>query len=215
MRKEFWSYGSRGRRPGNVNSYKDRKAIEYLAIIAFKYKTDSSAFFDCILKAWSQEKAKCGKLNVICRLKTKSSATFLFAVGQDVICQFSIPSSFFQRKNALENCIRMISARAPIENATNPKIEGLRVGMKRISLKAKVIEISKPNRVFTKSGTEAYVSNAIIGDETGTIKMSLWNKQINTISKGDKIKIQNSTVTRFKGDLQLRIGRSGGLSVIK
>jgi len=215
MRKGFWNYSSRGRRSGSVNSYKDIKAIEYLTIIALRYKIDSSEFFDCILKAWNQGKAKCRKLNIICREKTRDSAIFLFTTGQDIVSQFSIPTSIFQRKNPLEDCIRMISARASTADVVKPKIKDLRAGMKRINLKAKVLEVPEPNKVYTRSGIEAYISNALIGDETGTIRMSLWNRQINTVSKGDIIKIQNATVTRFRGDLQLRIGKSGGLSVIE
>jgi len=215
MRKEFWRFSSRGRRPSSVNSYKDIKAIEYLAIIASKYKIDSTEFFDCILKTWNQGKAECGKLNIICRRKTEDSAIFLFTVGQGIVSQFSIPTSIFQRKNRLEDCIRMISAKASTADIVNPKIEDLRAGMKRINLKAKVLEVPEPNKVYTRSGIEAYVSNALIGDETGIIRMSLWNRQINTVSKGDIIKIQNGTVTRFRGDLQLRIAKNGGLNVIE
>jgi replication factor A1 len=215
MQKEFWRYSSRGRRPSSVDSYKDRKAIEYLAILALKYKIGSSEFFECVLKAWKQEKAKCRKLNIVCRQKTGDSAIFLFSISQDVISQFSIPTSIFQRKNPLENYIRMISVTASRADIINPKIEDLKAGMKQINLKAKVIEIPEPNKVYTRSGVEAQVSNALISDETGTIRMSLWNRQINTISKGDIIKIQNGTVTRFRGDLQLRIGKSGELSIIE
>jgi replication factor A1 len=215
MRKEFWRYSSRGRHPGSVNSYKDRKAIEYLAIIAFKYKIDSSEFFDCVLKALNQEKAKCGELNIVCRQKTEDLAIFLFTVDQDVVSQFSVSTSIFQRKNLLEDYIRTISAKASTKDVVNPQIEDLKAGMKQINLRAKVIEVPEPNKVYTRSGIEAYVSNALISDDTGTIRMSLWNRQISTISKGDIIKIQNGIVTRFRGGLQLRIGKSGGLSVIK
>jgi len=215
MRKEFWRYSSRGRHPGSISSYKDRRAIEYLAILALKCKVDSSEFFDCVLKAWSQEKAKCRKLDIICRRKTEDSAIFLFMASQDIVSQFSLPTSIFQSKNLLEDYVRMISATASTGDIVNPKIEDLRAGMKRINLKAKVLEIPEPNKVYTRSGVEAYVSNALISDETGTIRISLWNQQINTISKGDTIKIQNGAVTRFRGDLQLRIGKSGGLSVIE
>jgi len=45
--------------------------------------------------------------------------------------------------------------------------------------------------------------------------MSLWNKQIKLVSKGDLIKIGNSKVVSFRGERQLRIGRSGSLSVIQ
>jgi replication factor A1 len=215
MRKEFWNYSSRGRRPGRFNSYEDRKAIEYLAIIALKYDIKSDEFFDCILKAWNQEKAKCKKLDITCRQKEGDSATFLFTSSQGVVSQFSIPTSIFQRKNPLEDYMRMISNRVSTEDVINPKIEDLKAGMKRINLIAKVVEVPEPNKVYTRSGTEAYVSNALISDETGKIRISLWNQQINTISKGVMIRIQDGTVTRFRGDLQLRIGKSGRLSVIE
>jgi replication factor A1 len=57
------------------------------------------------------------------------------------------------------------------------------------------------------------VSNVLIGDETGKIRMSLWNQQINAISKGMMVRVQNGAVTRFRGDLQLRIGKNGRISV--
>jgi len=93
--------------------------------------------------------------------------------------------------------MRRISARASTEDVVNPKIEDLKTGMKRISLEAKVLEVPEPNKVYTRSGAEAYVSNALIGDGTGTIRMSLWNRQVNTISKDDMVEIQNGTVNRF------------------
>ena len=213
MRKEFWNYSSRGRRPGSDNSYKDRKAIEYLSIIALKYNVKSSEFFDCIVKAWNQEKTKCRKLDIVCRQKTKDSATFLFTSDQDVVSQFSIPTSIFQRKDPLKDCLQMISDRASTEDVVNPKIEDLKAGMKRVNLSARVLEVPEPNRVYTRSGTEAYVSNVLIGDETGKIRMSLWNQQINAISRGVIVRVQNGAVTRFRGDLQLRIGKNGKLSV--
>ena len=215
MRKAFWNYSSRGRRPSSANSYKDIKAIECLAIIALKYKIDPKEFFSSILQAWNEEKAKCRTLNIICRRKTEDSAIFLFMAGQDIVSQFSMPTSIFQKKNPLEDCMRIMSTRASMEVVANPKIKDLKAGMKHIDLKAKVLEVPGPNRVYTRSGTEAYVSNALISDETGTIRMSLWNQQISIMSKGDKIKVQNGTVTRFRGNLQLRVGKTGGLSVIE
>ena len=206
MRKEFWRHSSRGRRPGRAtSSFIDPKALESLAIIALKYKIDSSELFDCIMQAWSKEKAECGQLSIICRQKTEDSAIFLFTTNQGVIAQFSIPVATLQGKNPLESYIRMIS---PI-TVKKVAIKDLKAGMKRINLIAKVLEIPEPNKVYTKYGIEAYISNALIGDETGTIRMSLWNKQIDMMSEGDTIKIENGMVARFRGELQLRIGRSG------
>jgi replication factor A1 len=87
--------------------------------------------------------------------------------------------------------------------------------MKRINLKAKVLEITKPTLVFTRFGTYAKVANALVSDETGTIKLCLWNEQINLISVGDTLRIENANVSTFRGERQLRIGKHGTLSNAK
>jgi replication factor A1 len=83
--------------------------------------------------------------------------------------------------------------------------------MKRVSLKARVLEIAKPALVFTKYGSYAKVANALLADETGTIKLCLWNEQINSIHVGDTVQVDNANVSMFKGERQLRIGKHGTL----
>ncbi len=87
--------------------------------------------------------------------------------------------------------------------------------MKKVDLRAKVLEVPEPKTVYTRYGTSAYVSNALIGDETGTIRMSLWNQQISMVSKGDTINIEDGKVARFRGENQVRIGRRGSLRIIE
>jgi ssDNA-binding replication factor A large subunit len=48
--------------------------------------------------------------------------------------------------------------------------------MKKVNLKAKVIEVGKPTFVFTRFGNYACVANVLIADETGKIKLCLWNE---------------------------------------
>jgi replication factor A1 len=57
------------------------------------------------------------------------------------------------------------------------------------------------------------VSTAMITDETGTIKLTLWNEQIGQVNVGDVIKIDNGYVTSFKGEIQLNIGKYGKMTV--
>jgi len=87
--------------------------------------------------------------------------------------------------------------------------------MKKVRLKVEVLEIPKSRLVYTRYGTTAYVSNTVIGDETGSMKMSLWNHQISMVHKGDVVDVKNSEVAWFSGERQLRLGRSGSLSVIE
>ena len=55
-------------------------------------------------------------------------------------------------------------------------------------------------------------ANALIEDETGTIKLCLWNEQITSVAIGDTVFIENASMSRFKGESQLKIGRKGKLS---
>jgi len=97
----------------------------------------------------------------------------------------------------------------------HPRIEDLKFGMNRINLEARVIEIPKPKSVFTRFGNFATVTNVRVSDETGIIQLPLWNNQIDTVSVGDTIRVENARVVTFRGERQLRMGRGGQLSVIE
>ena len=216
MLKQVWR--GRGRPPNSMHSYKDRRILEYLAKIAMTYKIDSSGFFRSIIKAWHYKEAKYEKLVIRCRKRTNDYAIFLFISVQKVVAQFPIPTSILQGKNQLETYMRAIEPKSFVQTKNsewvNPKIRNLKAGMKRINVKAKVLEIPKSKAVYTRSGKMAYVSNVLIADETDSIRISLWNQQIDEISKGDVVNIKNGKVTRFKGERQLSIGKYGSLSVI-
>jgi len=216
MAKQIWR--GRGRRSNSMHSYKDGRILEYLARIALVHKVDSSEFFNCILEAWNQEESECKQLAIRCRERTKNSAIFLFTNGRKVVAQFPIPLIILQGKNQLESYTKTISAKSSsVKNfkGENSKIGDLKAGMKKIDLKAEVLKLSEPKMVYTRYGTTAYVSNALIKDETGSMRMSLWNQQINMVHKGDVINIKNGNVSWFSGERQLNLGRNGSLSVIQ
>jgi replication factor A1 len=94
------------------------------------------------------------------------------------------------------------------------KIIELRNGMKNVSVEAKVVEKSEPREVMSRFKDETYkVATAMITDETGTIKLTLWNDQINQVNVNDKVKVEKGYVTSFKGEIQLNIGKYGILTV--
>jgi ssDNA-binding replication factor A large subunit len=67
--------------------------------------------------------------------------------------------------------------------------------------------------VYTQFGNSALLANATIEDETGKIKLCLWDKQVNSIAVGDKVQVANATVATFKGEKQLRLGKTGTVTV--
>ena len=94
------------------------------------------------------------------------------------------------------------------------KIKDLREGMKRVSIEAKVIEKSDAREVQSRAGDQTYrVSDAVIADETGSIKLTLWNEQIDRVNVDDVVKIENGYVTSFRGEMQLNAGKYGTLTV--
>ena len=94
------------------------------------------------------------------------------------------------------------------------KINELRDGMKRITIQAKVTEKSDPREVTSRFKDQTYkVTTALITDETGTIKLTLWNEQIDQVKVNDVVNIQNGYVTSFKGEIQLNVGKYGTLAV--
>ena len=82
--------------------------------------------------------------------------------------------------------------------------------MSGINLQAKVVEIGESRDVNTKYGVKS-VADAILEDETGQIKLSLWEDNIEAISVGDVLDLKGAYVTQFRNTLQLNIPRSGKL----
>ncbi|MEM5879540.1 MAG: OB-fold nucleic acid binding domain-containing protein [Candidatus Aenigmatarchaeota archaeon] len=94
------------------------------------------------------------------------------------------------------------------------KIKDIKVGMSNISVEGKITEISETRDVQTKYGRRS-VADATIEDETGSVSLSLWENQIDSVSVGDRVLISGAFVTQFRDKLQLSIPRSGKLEVLK
>ena len=193
---------------------------EYLAFLSIKYEVDPDKLFYALISAGENQDSTCGDLSIKFRDKLKDKIVFLITKGTKVVAQFPISNEFLSEKN---NPIKNLSKtnllhRRQIRKDGVPyfvHIMDLRTGMKKVSVKARVLEIATPILVFTRFGNYASVANALIADETGAIKLCLWNEQINSVSVGDTIQIENANVSTFRGERQLRIGKRGMLSEVE
>ena len=93
------------------------------------------------------------------------------------------------------------------------KISDLRDGMRKIDVEGEITEISEPRNVNLRMGGEARVADAVLNDETGSIKVSLWDDQIDMVKVGAKIKIENGYTNSFRGEVRVNVGRYGTLEV--
>ncbi|MFP3259564.1 MAG: OB-fold nucleic acid binding domain-containing protein [Sulfolobus sp.] len=85
------------------------------------------------------------------------------------------------------------------------KIGNLKPGMESVNVTVRVIEASEPKVIQTKNGTRT-ISEAIVGDETGRVKLTLWGNLAGTVKPGSVIKIDNAWTTAYKGKVQLNAG---------
>ncbi len=86
--------------------------------------------------------------------------------------------------------------------------------MRHVTIEGVVEKITEPRTVNLRAGGSAQVADATITDDTGNIKLSLWDDQIKMIKEGDKILIENGYTQSFRGENSLNIGRYGKLTVI-
>lgn len=96
------------------------------------------------------------------------------------------------------------------------KIGELKIGMKDIDVKGKIIEKSETREVYSRYGYNVHrVSYAKLSDDSGSINLILWNEQIDLISVGNEVHVENGYVSRFRGIDQLNVNkRSGKLSIL-
>jgi replication factor A1 len=198
---------------------KNTSTVEYLAFLSAKYDVDPDKLFYALVQAQQCKNARCGDLSIRWRGKTRDKIMFLILTRSKVVAQLSVFREFLSSEDhpirdfmETEKIRRFLAKRAMQSSVS--AIRDLRSGMTRIRLKAKVLEIPKPNPVYTRYGNYASVTNALIADETGTIRLCLWNEQIRCVSAGDIIQIENARARTFKGERQLSVGPKGLLSIV-
>ena len=76
-----------------------------------------------------------------------------------------------------------------------------------------VVDVGIP-REFNKFGKPGRVATAIAKDDTGDIKLTLWNEDIDKVKAGDKVHISNGYVNEWQGEMQLTTGRMGKLEIV-
>lgn len=70
-------------------------------------------------------------------------------------------------------------------------------------------------REFDKFGKKGRVCNAILEDESGSITLTLWNEEIDSLNAGDKIKLSNGWVSEFRGEKQISTGKFGQIETLE
>ena len=95
------------------------------------------------------------------------------------------------------------------------KISQLTPESRNVNLIVKVLERSETREFYSqRSRKHLRVCDITVGDESGIIKMTLWNEQVNDFHVGDIVKITNAYTVLFKGHMKLQIGKNGNYKTI-
>ncbi|MGQ9529839.1 MAG: hypothetical protein ACUVQX_00225 [Candidatus Bathycorpusculaceae bacterium] len=96
------------------------------------------------------------------------------------------------------------------------KVGELTPNSRAVNVTAKVVSKSEIRNIATgRDGAPHRVCDALVGDETGCVYLTLWDDNIEKVNEGDTIKIGNGYITLFRGNMRLNVGRYGSLEVAK
>ena len=83
-----------------------------------------------------------------------------------------------------------------------------------INVVGKVERKGVPKLVDTKYGASKKVCGAFLKDETGEVRLTLWDSDVERIQNGYTIKIRNGYARAFRGEKYLSSGFYGSIRII-
>lgn len=89
----------------------------------------------------------------------------------------------------------------------------LKPGMEDVHVVVRVLSAGNPKVIRTKGG-ERTISEALVGDSTGKVKLTLWGRAAGTVSEGEVIEISGGWTSVFRNEVQLNVGGRGKVSKV-
>ena len=101
-------------------------------------------------------------------------------------------------------------ARQPVD----AKVGELNPSSRAVNVLAKVMSKSEVRNVAAgRDGEPHKVSDALVGDETGCVYLTLWDDNIEKVKDGDTVMVKNGYINLFRGNMRLNVGRYGTLEI--
>ncbi len=94
------------------------------------------------------------------------------------------------------------------------KIMDLKEGETDVNVRVRVIETREPKVIQTRKGPRT-ISEAIVGDDTGRAKLTLWGKHAGSLKQGEAVEISGVWTTQYRGEVQLNVGYRGEIKRIE
>lgn len=98
------------------------------------------------------------------------------------------------------------------------KIKDISPDSSNVCFACKVISISDIHEFSRSDGSTGRVANLKVGDETGTIRVSLWDELVDVADKievGEHLQISGYAKEGYAGTTEVSVGRTGHIDVIE
>jgi replication factor A1 len=95
------------------------------------------------------------------------------------------------------------------------KIEELTPNSKSVNTTVRVVSKGEVRNVTGRDYNIRRVADALVGDETGCLYLTLWENKIDEISEGNTIRITNGYINLFRGNMRLNVGKYGSMEIME
>lgn len=92
------------------------------------------------------------------------------------------------------------------------RIADVRMGMGNVCLRAMVLSKQEPRTFSRKDGSSGSVQGAMVGDESGKIRLTAWDgkiKDLEGFSPGDSIEVLHAYTRESMGGVEVQVGSRG------
>jgi len=108
-----------------------------------------------------------------------------------------------------------MSDEEPSESEELIKVEKLGPNSREVNIVVKVVSKSEVRNVTGRDYSVHRVADALVGDETGSVVLTLWDENIDKINEEATLRITNGYVNLFRGNMRLNIGRYGSYQILE
>jgi len=108
-------------------------------------------------------------------------------------------------------------AEIDVELGDGSTVDALTMGQSDVNVRGIVLETDSIRTFDRDDGSEGQVSNLLLGDETGRVRVTMWDDRADRATEldpGTAVEVVDGYVREREGDLELHVGDHGGIDEI-
>jgi replication factor A1 len=130
-------------------------------------------------------------------------------------CTATLKNYVFKEHEGTEMGVEGMSDKEPSESEELMKVDKLTPSSREVNLIVKVISKSQVRNTTGRDYSVHRVADALVGDETGCLYLTLWDDNIDKVNEEATLRITNGYINLFRGNMRLNIGKYGSFQLLE